>query len=786
MSWLTDAVTSIDGEDLGFAGQQQQKKKNSGLTNFFQDFHDELSNYGFEVDNVKETDTKPIRCNVDGGKNKSGWYYFKTLNDAAFGSFGDWRDGSSHNWTSFSGSEIDQERMLEIKEQMEVIRHRNMLERKKMQKAAVSYVNSKIKTMKRFSTSPYMTKKQVAAIGSNTVIFQIGEGNNTSAIIPIYNRSGEMQNWQIIKPCGEKRFKKDAPIEGNFHIIGNPEGSATIAYCEGFATGASIHLALNIPVIVCFSASNMPKVAITTQKIARDKSVYFAADNDDHSVGEKYAKESMKEYPSSKMVIPTVKGYDFNDVWVEKKKGILKYFRDAGFEPPKKAKVEEVSKETVAKYKIWEKSAETSKIPPELMKTPSEKINLLADWMNSTAVKGTHQVAMIGALALACGVTGRAFCESEMGNFSSIMGCVIAPSGAGKDFVKKCINKILMASDMTKNLVGSSSYTSEAAIRNQLIQNPAKLSVIDEFGDKLGRALKSGGREGEAFEAFKEIYSDVRGTWAGRAYAMIDPSGGKVDMRSEPVHNPSLTLVGLSTPEQFVNAINEAHIEGGFLNRFIVVDATTDEVIRKRTINLSMPDWIVDHCETVISESRGGGLLAETLAGSYDHEANPKEVFVNKDSSDLFWEFACKIDEEYEDKKMMQNISSRWVENAMRLSVAIASFDNPKTPTITIEIASWCINFIKYHGIKLADLLDRHSHFDEHHKMRNKCLAVIRDLGEEGLSKTLMAKTMPFRGMQLQYRAKVLAELEELGYIVKDTKQNGASRPKIVYYAISS
>ena len=92
--------------------------------------------------------------------------------------------------------------------------------------------------------------------------------------------------------------------------LGPPRASETI-YCEGYATGLSIELAvrqmrLNAAVLICFSDSNMVYVA---EKTTGPR--YCFADNDKSGAGERAAQEMGLPYCMSPVL-----GEDANDLYV--------------------------------------------------------------------------------------------------------------------------------------------------------------------------------------------------------------------------------------------------------------------------------------------------------------------------------------------------------------------------------------------------------------------------------------------------------------------------------------
>lgn len=817
MGWLEDADLSLDEEkDIKKKENKKPAKKpqagnlNSTIkkddsnklgspsdsgrllthSDFIYEYTQELIAAGFEMggEMAQVTDSSPKRMDVDGAKrgSLSGWYYFKLMPTAAFGTYGDWRTGGATSWKSYSNSSPTAEEISTVKKQIEDQKKKAEKERETLRSAAESFVRSKVQSFKKVDPKhAYVKRKKIAQACTMTFCYSWRTQNSELLVIPIYNNKGEVVNWQTIDEDGNKRFKKHAVKKGNFHAFGDPSNSNFVIYCEGFATGASIYMALGGCVIVCFDAYNLLPVMENTQAMTDCKDVFIGCDHDGYNqqgnrTGEYEAEKCVERFPYAKMVVPKYVSQDFNDIHKKEKlsqEGLAKvsdYFFDKGLTLPERD------------YKIWDGIDSVAPFPSELKKIPSLKCQELADWMLTTAHKASNQTAIIGALSFACGVAGRRYKEVEHGNYSSIMSCFIAPSGGGKDFVKTCINKILSKSPKLESLIGSSSYTSEAAIRSQLISSPVKISVLDEFGDKLTSAFgNGGGREAEAFNAFKEIYSDCRGVWAGRAYAMTGNTDqqAKTDLRSESVKNPSLTILGLSTPKQFVDAISESHVEGGFLNRLIVIDARNDVVTRQRYINHKVPDWIVPHCERVASSSNPLHGNLRTFEADYSQPAKPLEFPLSKEVSDIIWDFSNYIDRQYSDSTFLLNLSSRWVENAIRVCVGLAAFENPESPNITLDMMKWALSLTQYHGVKLGELMERYSYVSMHHKSKSEILEAIRSKVGDGMTKTQMNRSRAFIGLDIKTRNKMLNELESDG-LIKTVSSGRASKKVSRYYAL--
>lgn len=102
-------------------------------------------------------------------------------------------------------------------------------------------------------------------------------------VVPIRNWEKEIRSLQIISKDGDwKGMFADGEIQGNFTTIGkqDPRTAAKIAIVEGYATGASVHEATNIPVVVAFQTGNLSPIAKQFREHNPNQEIYFAADND--------------------------------------------------------------------------------------------------------------------------------------------------------------------------------------------------------------------------------------------------------------------------------------------------------------------------------------------------------------------------------------------------------------------------------------------------------------------------------------------------------------------------
>lgn len=150
-------------------------------------------------------------------------------------------------------------------------------------------------------SSPYLERKQVPVLPGVKINHQ---GN---VLIPAYDTDGFMWNMQTIYSNGDKYFtsdhedpdgnKKGGRTGGCFFLIGTIELTDPIIICiaEGYATGASIHLATGYPVALAFVANNLPKVGEALKAKYPNAIFVYCADDDSakEDTGLKYAQQAV-------------------------------------------------------------------------------------------------------------------------------------------------------------------------------------------------------------------------------------------------------------------------------------------------------------------------------------------------------------------------------------------------------------------------------------------------------------------------------------------------------------
>jgi putative DNA primase/helicase len=144
-------------------------------------------------------------------------------------------------------------------------------------------------------------------------------------LIPLRNASNKITTLQCIfdvPPTGyetDKSFLKDGRKSGSHFKIGTLPVSGKLAFCEGYATGATIHELTGWCVIVCFDRTNLKTVAEQFRNNLPDLEFVICADNDRHTKGNPGVTNAQEAAQAvrGRMIAPQFtgeQGTDFNDL----------------------------------------------------------------------------------------------------------------------------------------------------------------------------------------------------------------------------------------------------------------------------------------------------------------------------------------------------------------------------------------------------------------------------------------------------------------------------------------
>ncbi len=287
-----------------------------------QDVLTQLRDAGLLVDAL-DTSGALQRVPVEGDRHakKSGWYVAHELLTSdgrrlTFGTYGNWKTGAIEK-IQYRREEVSDAEHQRIRAKIKQDREDAERRRAELARTAATRAAKLWGQLPDEGRSPYLDRKKVRA-------FNLRFARDGAIVVPVFGRTLELVGLQFIAADGTKRFLTGTAKAGASFRIGRP-GPDPVPYviCEGYATGASVHMATGWPVVVCFDAGNILPVAADLREVAPDARIIIAAD-DDHATpgnpGRTKAAEAAEriqgEIALPVFASPLDAGTDFNDLHV--------------------------------------------------------------------------------------------------------------------------------------------------------------------------------------------------------------------------------------------------------------------------------------------------------------------------------------------------------------------------------------------------------------------------------------------------------------------------------------
>ena len=328
---------------------------------------------------------------------------------------------------------------------------------------------------------------------------------------------------------------------------------------------------------------------------------------------------------------------------------------------------------------------------PEEFSTLPGLLGDIVEWFMDTAARPSRTMALATAIAIVGTSAGR-FWGTPTRSGTHFYLSVIARTGAGKNHVINVITRIMRALEMSY-LVGPSDFMSQSAVLTHVSRNPLSICPMDEFGAFLSR-VQGKNKRASGFEI--GISKSLRTLWGTNFDDFI--TAGYAQKNAETINSPALSLIGVSTAEEFWGALEGADISNGFLNRFIIfsVNKKTRQVepkIPESEADL-VPPSIVKRLKRII----GGGHSGIQPITLPTHKVNPALVQIADEAKKLYYDYAARATDRFEDTDQahLAHFYARAAENALRLATVYALSMNQSAPRITVEAMQWGRDLVEW------------------------------------------------------------------------------------------
>ncbi|MCS0631663.1 bifunctional DNA primase/polymerase [Telluria mixta] len=396
-------------------------------------------------------------------------------------------------------------------------------------------------------------------------------------------------------------------------------------------------------------------------------------------------------------------------------------------------------------------------IPSHLLTIPG-KLGQMVDWTNATAMKPQPMFAVQAALALGSVAMGRKF-RTTNDNWPSLFFLNIGVSGAGKEHAKTAIERVLRAAKFS-TLSPASEYTSDSAIDSMLRTHPTHIAIIDEFGYMLKTAnAKNNTNGGTARKRLMEVFGRCGGTLQPKAFSTATLTQAQRDgLGPRHVENPALTVLGMTTPTPFYEAVGSGALTDGFLNRLIVVESDLGRQPARFVDQIAMPDDLVRWVREC--RVKGSGDLADVIDTAHSEVAVPAILDFSGEARRLFTKLELRCIERMDELEMhgIAEMYSRVREIAMRVSLIVAH--SSEADMIGAEHAQWAIDYVTFWADRAISRMADNIADSPFAALCNDVANLILKAGRRGLTVFELArKSTKFKGADTRMRRSVFENL---------------------------
>jgi hypothetical protein len=431
---------------------------------------------------------------------------------------------------------------------------------------------------------------------------------------------------------------------------------------------------------------------------------------------------------------------------------------------------------------VW-KSLTSGGIPQHLLTIPGV-LGDVVDFATRTATKPQRQFDVQAALALGSVCMGRRWI-TDYDNMSSLYFLNVGLTGSGKEHANRTINRILEECDLA-HLIGPSGYTSSSGVLSALKDKPVHISVIDEFGNMLTSAAAKGNHhKRDALSMMMEAFGRQVGTLRNTGFATMALTDSQKKALDVAIRRPSLTVLGMTTPTTFYEAIGGKDIASGFLNRFLIVESDIGRQKTRKPADTSLPQAVYMWCRAMADANGGNGDLQDN-----GHEFPPEPVKLE------FTAEAIRLMDQYEEaiiakqdalrNETMAAMLNRSREISMRMSLIVAvSLGDAE---ITGEAMQWAIDYVDYYGSQSLQAMQKHLSEGEYDGLRKKAAEAIMQAGSSGLSMRELLDAVPGLGNLTKPNRDGILMQVCMDYPIEQLRQSEPGKrgaPKIIHRRIA-
>lgn len=386
----------------------------------------------------------------------------------------------------------------------------------------------------------------------------------------------------------------------------------------------------------------------------------------------------------------------------------------------------------------------------------------IANWILATSRRKSPELAIMAALGFMSTFYGRRV-VGPTGSGVNLYLAGIAGPGFGKEAPLQRLVKAMQEADLAF-LVGAGEVSSASAIEKILRRKPVVVMPWDEIGDVLEaiNAKGPGNWAGTIRKAMLELYSKSTGVWFGKETTDEERMG-------QPIHCPSLTVVGTSTPTRFYGGLSEKNLMDGFAARIIFI-APPQRPIRANPADngLKLPAALKGAIKDVAAAFPWPGMDAPGRWRTADVEPSLMEVpWAGGDAERAWLEIEDWQENEIDRDESRDGIVGRLAENAIRLATLRALSRSPVGAAVKVDDVAWARAIMMASVAAVDTGVDRYMVSSRFEELCNAILAALRTTSDGSMFRAELLKRRGVRGAEERMLTEATKRLQETGDIEK-------------------
>jgi hypothetical protein len=343
----------------------------------------------------------------------------------------------------------------------------------------------------------------------------------------------------------------------------------------------------------------------------------------------------------------------------------------------------------------------------------------IIDWIVATARRPNRVLALGAAITVVGTLIGRRVAGPTR-SATHLYVIPVGPTGSGKQHLLEATMALMWAADAHGH-IGPGEFISMPAVLNFIARKPLALCLQDEYGAFLHRITS---KRASGFET--AISKVLRTLWATSFAPMATPEWANRVTRI--IQSPAISILGLSTSDEFHSALQGEHVANGFLNRFLVLNSDLRAGDREPELEPgAVPEQLSATLQALYLWSGPESLLQID---------NPVAVFVpevlpwaSAAAATAYRDFERMRDEYMDEKSAFRPYVARAGEIAIRLATIRAAGRWGHGATVDRDDIDWAISVAWTAGLALANTAMDYMPENERRTWSNKILMLIEQRG---------------------------------------------------------